>query len=731
MALCEVCEALDINKESRLGEYTELITRAEAGCDACRFYCDILQNSGSWSHRLDKLHGNIVFLRSQRLDVRKPDRIGGRSYSCDDLLFDYVVPEDYAGPKDEDTDIRRIIPSNPEDELCFKQLRSWLTECSQHKNCPKLHDVPLPPRIMQVSSKPGGACKVIDSKGKTGQYIILGDPFDQAEFSKFNSELHSGERIGLPKTIEDAITITQQLGYRYLWIPALCVEVYATGASHLESIYGNAALMISPTLESGIFGERKVFYSPALGKNKDRFMRQKLLRWDWDLSLHAGNSEKPRGWLALQHILAPRIVHYTKRQMIWECADGLKFEAAGIPDKKTGSGQVRQRYKKSFVQPLITSYLKQHSDLSSPGSSDTVERLGSRLLGALIASSSPRLLASRRSSDLKLSERLEAWHQTIDELSTHSFPTSQPNDKLRAIATVARILNPDDILGIYLSGIWTSNLAAGLAWGRVYPVLTAAKEYRAPSWSPLSVDGQTGSMFLNWPETILEDQKEEPHKTFISKYGPRLIAQDLRLVDPNNTFSAAQPGSSITVSGIGVGLMHLLNTTQSDTDRVFQPTFVLDKSRALDCSVCGHHEEQFSEKEREDEGKKVKDELEHHIALFVQGHFWGAGFGEGVVDCVVLTKLNHTHEVEGSKEVDEKREISDEKGESGEKGVKDVVGEEKEKEKRGGYERVGFLRLGLDFYEKPSYKKEDGSLDREFLERKFEGLGWEDRKSVV
>lgn len=97
MPLCEICEALDIDKECRLGEYSALITRADEGCDACRFYCDILQNSASWNHRLEKLPGNIVYLASKRLDVRKPDNVGGRSYSCDDLLFDYVVSEDYIG----------------------------------------------------------------------------------------------------------------------------------------------------------------------------------------------------------------------------------------------------------------------------------------------------------------------------------------------------------------------------------------------------------------------------------------------------------------------------------------------------------------------------------------------------------------------------------------------------------------------------------------------------------
>ena len=34
---------------------------------------------------------------SLRLDVRKVDEMDGRSWSCDDLLFDVCVPDGYVG----------------------------------------------------------------------------------------------------------------------------------------------------------------------------------------------------------------------------------------------------------------------------------------------------------------------------------------------------------------------------------------------------------------------------------------------------------------------------------------------------------------------------------------------------------------------------------------------------------------------------------------------------------
>lgn len=102
MPLCTVCDALDLAQhdrgdEPRLGEYEEIHSRAKDGCEGCKFFCDILQSSQSWKERVSELSGHIVFLSSQRLDVKKPDKLDRRTYSCDDLLFDYTVSEDYTG----------------------------------------------------------------------------------------------------------------------------------------------------------------------------------------------------------------------------------------------------------------------------------------------------------------------------------------------------------------------------------------------------------------------------------------------------------------------------------------------------------------------------------------------------------------------------------------------------------------------------------------------------------
>jgi hypothetical protein len=45
-----------------------------------------------------------------------------------------------------------------------------------------------------------------------------------------------------------------------------------------------------------------------------------------------------QGWNVAERMLAPRLVHFTDRQLVWECASVCQFEVANIiKDQDTGS----------------------------------------------------------------------------------------------------------------------------------------------------------------------------------------------------------------------------------------------------------------------------------------------------------------------------------------------------------------------------------------------------------
>jgi hypothetical protein len=291
--------------------------------------------------------------------------------------------------------------------------------------------------------------------------------------------------------------------------------------------------------------------------------------------------------------------------MIWECAAGHHFEASGIIDKKHGSGQIRNQYRKEVIQPYIEKAI-----LDRPIEVDAV------------------------GSEAELAKevaRFEAWHTCVNEFSQRELSVS--SDKLPALTPIARIID-DGTMGEYLAGIWSKNIAFGLAWNRVYSLLTPAPMYRAPSWSWVSVDGATSSVVPIWPETMMQDHVKDP--TWLNKYEPKLISHHIILADPVYPYGSVLEGSYIIISGICIGLMELANTFSYDKNHGFHLNMCLDQSPVFDCSCCTPRPEE----ERKAASEKFSGEAEHHTCMILMGDAWRVdeeyNRHKGFCDLVVL-----------------------------------------------------------------------------------------------
>lgn len=100
MPLCEDCDTWDLETGGgfgvTLGQYDELVAKAEAGCESCKFFCTVLQSSASWKTRLGSLSGLRIAFCNLRLDAREPKNIG-MTMAWDDLCLDMCVASDYDG----------------------------------------------------------------------------------------------------------------------------------------------------------------------------------------------------------------------------------------------------------------------------------------------------------------------------------------------------------------------------------------------------------------------------------------------------------------------------------------------------------------------------------------------------------------------------------------------------------------------------------------------------------
>ncbi|KAF3809524.1 hypothetical protein GCG54_00012808, partial [Colletotrichum gloeosporioides] len=136
--------------------------------------------------------------------------------------------------------------------------------------------------------------------------------------------------LDLPKTFQDAITVTRALGIDFIWVDSLCIiqddpDDWAKEASQMASIYRNAYITIAATSAAGgeegfLYDRRRRIYKSTVelsGKIRHFFTRcfidhSPFSRHDKTIS------SRPlplitRGWCLQEQILSPHLVHFTSQ----------------------------------------------------------------------------------------------------------------------------------------------------------------------------------------------------------------------------------------------------------------------------------------------------------------------------------------------------------------------------------------------------------------------------------
>lgn len=165
-----------------------------------------------------------------------------------------------------------------------------------------------------------------------------------------------------------------------------------------------------------------------------------------------------RGWVFQERMLAPRVMHFLKDQIVWEC-----FEMASLET----SPSTRLMLRTNFGGIMNKSYITPNQDLPEHEMNQLTESV--------------------------------AWHATTDAYSKGYL--TAPEDRLPAISAIARHicaqrkLTPQD----YVAGHWRVDLPHSLLWSPVaggLALVVAAggikqqhrwghspTTYTAPSWS--------------------------------------------------------------------------------------------------------------------------------------------------------------------------------------------------------------------------------------------------------
>jgi hypothetical protein len=363
------------------------------------------------------------------------------------------------------------------DSFDLTLVKEWADTCSKsHKRCSEKQENWYPTRLLHITSG-GQQVRLIVSQDHhpKGQYMTLSHKWGENVGTKLQtSTMAQLQRAvvvpDLPPAFQDTIKIAAFMDIQYLWIDALCIKQdsdrsdWEIESLNMGKVYANAFLNVSATL--AVKGTEPLFHNQGwapIGPSEIKLKIKGPLKhfhvlngdiWSDGISNAPLNN---RGWVFQERFLARRVLHFSTRQLGWECRHQTALE--------------------TFPKGL-------------PANLET----------AVTKSSFHDLLAkvARHTRRRSVQDWLTTWHQIVEDYSRCLF--TYPEDKLIAFAGIGAYIS--DFIGTeFVAGMLEKSLVYDLAWWRWtedrkrFPFSNTSS--RAPSWSWASVDGQ-----INFPEDI-------------------------------------------------------------------------------------------------------------------------------------------------------------------------------------------------------------------------------------
>ena len=273
----------------------------------------------------------------------------------------------------------------------------------------------------------------------------------------------------LSKSIRDAINITGDLGFRYLWIDALCIiqdknEDKMSQINLMGLIYRNAAATIaaanSGSAKDGFLRDWPMYEPCALplllpsGELGTIFVEkvQKLGSFTDDVPFAPLDL---RGWTLQESLLSSRILHFGSHDLTWHCQTDI---LGGLFSTHT-----------SFMSCSETKHARKNATSAVP---DFPERLPPSVFQGL-----------QIENKSELGHLTKVWVAIVGEYSKRGLTNEA--DRLPALAGLASEFQKSTGYG-FVSGMWRHGLIRQLGWRSSYG---SQSQYQAdstsltPSWS--------------------------------------------------------------------------------------------------------------------------------------------------------------------------------------------------------------------------------------------------------
>ena len=291
----------------------------------------------------------------------------------------------------------------------------------------------------------------------------------------------------LPQTFRDAVSATYELGYQYLWIDSLCIiqnseEDWLKESADMMEVYRHCVLNLSAqdseNSTQGLFFQHTMSdIKPLVWQSRCQDTHDRLFFLcpiDFWTDQVSNSNLSSRAWVMQERLLAPRVLHFGKRQLFWECQEfrGCETAPGGLgPEINGGSLAPNLPNQISIYQEKLA---------STRGSQGDFVAKDWKLVNPFFKLD--RYDAAFGSDPFDSFDHI--WKEIVTKYTRCSL--TKPRDKLIAISGLAKTLQMA-YGGEYCAGLWKSAIIGQLAW-RVQRRVRRPDIYRAPTWTWASLD---------------------------------------------------------------------------------------------------------------------------------------------------------------------------------------------------------------------------------------------------
>ncbi len=359
-------------------------------------------------------------------------------------------------------------------ETYLNLILGWIKNCNKyHPNCQN-PPRPLPSRVIDVGEDSRSDIRLHVSSNEHSAYAALSHCWGKALTTKTTKLNYSSRRQGIPfsefpQTFQDAITLTRDLGLRFLWIDSLCIiqddnNDWEVESGNMAAIYQNAYIVIGADRSDNCHGgilvpenrHQRKSLPIATHDNPDGSQATVNARMHdthsniCDIYGRANTPLDTRGSTLQEQLLASRMVNFTDSELIWECNTQTRCECMELDQSDATYHNGKLSYNESL-----------------------------------------------KSADK--AKKFKAWWELISAYSRRDL--TYRTDLLPALSRVVKQMQGHGYTN-HLAGLWEENMPDALMWSvashertkRVVP-------FRAPSWSWASLTRSEDSFNNFSPET--------------------------------------------------------------------------------------------------------------------------------------------------------------------------------------------------------------------------------------